>query len=55
MSKKSGYELRYTGDFGLSLYSRHSDYEEALIAKRVAYDVAIANGNKRLAASLEIV
>lgn len=48
------YELRYSGDYGFSLYSRHVEYEEAMAAKRTAVQVALAAGNKRLAASLEV-
>lgn len=53
--KTPGYELRYVGDFGFSLHSKHAEYEDALRAKRTAYDVATRAGDKRLAASFEIV
>ena len=56
MSKKNPtiYELRYTGDFGRSLFGVYDTYEAAKLARREAITCALANGNPRLAASFEL-
>lgn len=55
MSNHKQYQVRYTGTFGNSLHSTHSDWEQAQKAKVAAQQVAIKNGEKKVASSFEIV
>lgn len=50
------YRLQYAGQYSSSqLYAYFFDYEEAMAAKRQAVACALANGNRQLAMSFDIV
>ena len=54
-SKKTPHaELRYSGAYGHSLAGVYPDYEQAAQARREHVERALAEGNKRLAASFEV-
>lgn len=50
------WELRYSSEsYGHALAGRYEEYEDAARARREHYDCAMREGNKRLAASFEII
>lgn len=50
------WELRYSSEsYGQALAGRYEEYEDAARARREHYDCAMREGNKRLAASFEII